>query len=142
MVSVTEKLEDGTTLSNGTTVPSVTSKTPQPGMECGIKDLYQAPEDKRGRFTWTDKYPEDLEKAAEDEITARYAILVRHKKCFDDSRKNLEIHSIVIQSPLLKEVLGVVLANYPGKSFHKPARLLSTSAFRILCGFLKHFHKL
>ena len=115
MVSVTEKLDDGTSLSNGNAVPNGTAKVPQPGMECGIKDLYQGPEDKRGRFTWTDKYPEDLEKAAEDEITARFAILVRHKKCFDDSRKNLEIHSIVIQSPLLKQVLGSVLDNYPGK---------------------------
>jgi hypothetical protein len=116
MVFITEKLDDTTTMSNGTSLANGT-KSPLPGMECGIKDLYPGPEDKRGRFAWTDKYPEDLEKAAEDEETARYAILVRHKKCFDDSRKNLEIDSIVIQSPLLKQVLGVVLAGYPGEPF-------------------------
>lgn len=115
MVSITEKLDGTTGLSNGTN-HSKDTKSTLPGMECGIKDLYQGPEDNHGRFTWTDKYPEDLEKAAEDEVTARFAILVRHKKCFDDSRKNLEIHSIVIQSPLLKQVLGVVLADYPGIS--------------------------
>ncbi len=122
MPSVTEKLDGGTTLSNGNAVSNGPAKTPLPGMECGIKDLYQGPEDNRGRFTWTEKYPEHLENAAEDEITARYAILVRHKKCFDDSRKNLEIHSIVIQSPLLKQVLGDVLADYPGKSFPQLSR--------------------
>jgi hypothetical protein len=116
MVSITEVLDDTPVMTNGTSHSNDT-KSSLPGMECGIKDLYQGPEDKRGRFTWTDKYPEDLEKAAEDEVTARYAILVRHKKCFDDSRKNLEIHSIVIQSPLLKQVLGVVLADYPGMPF-------------------------
>jgi hypothetical protein len=136
MVSVTEKLEDGAMLSNGNTIPNGATKVPQPGMECGTKDLYQGPEDKRGRFTWTDKYPEDLEKAAEDEITARFAILVRHKKCFDDSRKNLEIHSIVVQSPLLKQVLGGVLADYPGKSFLKPHQAhFITPHFLTLAGF-------
>lgn len=67
----------------------------------------------------TDKYPDNLDEAAENEITARYAILVRNKKSFD-SRKKLEIDSIVVQSPLLKHVLGKVLKDYPGKS--KPSR--------------------
>ncbi|CZR56597.1 related to TOB3 (member of AAA-ATPase family) [Phialocephala subalpina] len=82
------------------------------GMECDLKNLYQK-EDDRGRHTWTDKYPDDLDEAAENEITARYAILVRNKKSFD-SRKKLEIDSIVIQSPLLKNVLTKVLKDYPG----------------------------
>src|SRR6266516_1533761 len=84
-----------------------------PGMICDIKNLYQGPEDRRGRFTWSDKYPEDLEEAAENETTAKYALLIRNRKCFD-SRKRLEIDSIVIQSPLLKKVLSNVLKGYPG----------------------------
>lgn len=84
------------------------------GMECDLKHLYQK-EDDKGRTTWSDKYPEDLEEAAENEKTARFAILVRNKKSFD-SRKKLEIDSIVIQSPLLKNVLAIVLKDYPGKS--------------------------
>lgn len=92
------------------------SDTSTQGMQCDIKNLYQK-EDKRGRCTWTEEYPGGLDEAAENEITARYAILVRNKKSFDP-RKKLEVDSIVIQSPLLKEVLGKVLKDYPGK--HKP----------------------
>lgn len=87
------------------------------GMECDLKNLYQK-EDDRGRHTWTEKYPDDLDEAAENEITARYAILVRNKKSFD-SRKKLEIDSIVVQSPLIKNVLKKVLKDYPGKSISR-----------------------
>jgi len=83
------------------------------GMECDIKNLYQK-EDEHGRTTWTDKYPDNLDEAAENELTAKFAILVRNKKSFD-SRKKLEIDSIVIQSPLLKTVLSTILKDYPGK---------------------------
>lgn len=92
------------------------------GMECDVKNLYQK-EDEHGRFTWTDKYPENLDEAAENEITARYAILVRNKKSFD-SRKKLEIDSIVVQSPLLKIVLSKVLKDYPG--MFPQSRFIST----------------
>ncbi len=95
---------------NGST-PNVKS-----GMECDIKNLYQGQPDNRNRVTWTDKYPDDLEDPAENEITARYAILIRHEKCYSDSRRSLQIHSIVVQSPLLKKVLGTVLENYPGRA--------------------------
>ncbi|CAG8971148.1 hypothetical protein HYALB_00010123 [Hymenoscyphus albidus] len=81
-------------------------------MQCDIKNLYQL-EDARGRISWTDQYPADVLEAAENEVTARFAILVRNKKSFD-SRKKLEIHSIVVQSPLLKNVLVKDLKNYPG----------------------------
>ena len=82
------------------------------GMKCDLKNLYQK-EDDKGRTSWTDKYPEDLDEAAENEVTAGYAILVRNKKSFD-SRKKLDIDSIVVQSPLLKQVLTKVLKDYPG----------------------------
>ena len=83
------------------------------GMECDLKHLYQK-EDNKGRTSWTDVYPDDLNEAAENEMTARFAILVRNKKSFD-SRKKLEIDSIVIQSPLLKNILSKVLKDYPGR---------------------------
>lgn len=85
-----------------------------PGMDCQLKNLYQK-EDERGRTTWTEKYPDDVDEAAENEATAKFAILVRNKKSFDP-RKKLEIDSIVVQSPLLKVVLSKVLKEYPGKS--------------------------
>ncbi|KAL1890122.1 hypothetical protein Sste5346_008414 [Sporothrix stenoceras] len=108
------KAEDTTTseakTDSETTTPD--EKKTVVGMECAQKDLYQK-WDKQNRFTWTDTYPKDLEEAAENEATEKFAILVRNKKSYD-SRKSLEIDSIVIQSPLLKNVLRNVLDDYPG----------------------------
>jgi hypothetical protein len=59
------------------------------------------------------EYPDDAVAAAENAETARFAFLVRNKISYD-SRKTLEIDSIIVQSPLLKEALGVVLEDYPG----------------------------
>ncbi|KAJ8071199.1 hypothetical protein OCU04_001537 [Sclerotinia nivalis] len=99
-------------MSEETNMATVTnSRTVKAGMECGIKNLYGM-NDARGQYTWTDKYPDDLEEAAENEMTARYAILVRNRKSFD-SRKTLGMDSIIIQSPLLKQALNKVLKDYP-----------------------------
>ena len=85
----------------------------KPGMIPDVKNLYQTKPDSRGKSTWVDKYPDDLEEAAENAETARYALLIRNKKCYD-GRKKLQIDSIIVQSPLLKAVLGTVLKDYPG----------------------------
>ena len=84
-----------------------------PGMKTDTKNLYQSKKDDDGNTTWVDKYPEDLEEAAENAETARYALLVRNKKCYD-GRKKLQIDSIVVQSPLLRKALGRVFDKYPG----------------------------
>ncbi|KAI9724291.1 MAG: hypothetical protein M1828_003715 [Chrysothrix sp. TS-e1954] len=84
------------------------------GMECGFKNLYSGPEDKRGRYKWLETIPDDLGKPAEDKESAKWALIVRHVKVFNDPRKVLKIHSIVIQSPLLKKLLKKVLEGYPG----------------------------
>jgi hypothetical protein len=121
--AVEQKAEDDATLATGTVEADAkdaadgeakdAEQVIKVGMECELKHLYQK-EDDKGRTSWTDKYPEDLEEAAENEMTARFAILVRNKKSFD-SRKKLEIDSIVVQSPLLKNVLSKVLKDYPGR---------------------------
>lgn len=85
----------------------------KPGMITDVKNLYQTKPDNRGKSTWVDKYPDDLEVAAENAETARYALLIRNKKCYD-GRKTLQIDSIVVQSPLLKKALGSILKDYPG----------------------------
>jgi hypothetical protein len=77
------------------------------------KNIYRSPKDDDGNWTWVDKYPEDVEDAAENEETETFAILVRNVKS-NDSRKKLEAHSIVVQSPWLKKALGVILDEYPG----------------------------
>ena len=85
----------------------------RPGMISDVKNLYQSKPDNRGKTTWVDKYPDDLEEAAENAESARYALLIRNTKCYD-GRKKLQIASIIVQSPLLKKVLGSVLKDYPG----------------------------
>ncbi|KAF4340625.1 TOB3 (member of AAA-ATPase family) [Fusarium beomiforme] len=84
------------------------------GLLTESKDLY-ATFDKDGARSWTDKYPDDLEEAAENEETQKYAVIIRKRKPKDaDSNKPLEIDSLVIQSPYLKRVLGKVFEDYPG----------------------------
>ena len=100
-------------LVNGTTKASDESLGGKPGMITDVKNLYQSKPDNRGKTTWVDKYPDDLEEAAENAESARYALLIRNSKCYD-GRKKLQIDSIVVQSPLLKQVLGSVLKDYPG----------------------------
>lgn len=79
-----------------------------------VKNIYRSSKDADGNFTWVRKYPEDVEEPAENAITDTYAVLVRNIKS-PDGRKKLEAHSIVIQSPWLKKILGEsILADYPG----------------------------
>ncbi|OAL45779.1 P-loop containing nucleoside triphosphate hydrolase protein [Pyrenochaeta sp. DS3sAY3a] len=84
------------------------------GMKSGLKHLYSGKEDKKGRFQWQDKIPEDIGDPAENDETAKWALLVRNVKVYNDPRRVLSIHSIVVQSPLLKKLLAGVLKNYPG----------------------------
>ena len=100
---------DATGGANGTD----TRVKPKVGMISDVKNLYEGKPDNRGRSTWVDKYPDDIEEAAENAETARYALLIRNKKSYD-GRKKLEMDSIVVQSPLLKLALGEVLKDYPG----------------------------
>ncbi|KAM6522120.1 hypothetical protein FALCPG4_011808 [Fusarium falciforme] len=84
------------------------------GLLADTKDLY-AKYDEHGDRSWTDKYPTDLEEAAENEETQKYAVIIRKKKPKEaDSNKPLIIDSLVIQSPYLKRVLGKVFDGYPG----------------------------
>ncbi|KAE8422931.1 hypothetical protein BDV36DRAFT_244333 [Aspergillus pseudocaelatus] len=83
------------------------------GSICEVHNLYESKPDKRGRTSWTKEYPDDLSVPAEDTESGQYALLVRNVKCYD-GRKPLQIHSIVVQSTLLKEFLAKVFKNYPG----------------------------
>ncbi|KAE8318773.1 P-loop containing nucleoside triphosphate hydrolase protein [Aspergillus transmontanensis] len=78
-----------------------------------VHNLYESKPDKRGRTTWTKEYPDDLTVPAENTESGQYALLVRNVKCYD-GRKPLQIHSIVVQSELLKEFLVKVFKDYPG----------------------------
>lgn len=106
------------------------------GMTADSKLLYSGKEDRRGRFTWyvlprftavqnpkvthanvlnrQPTVPEDIGKPAEDSESEKWALIVRRVRVYNDPKKVLSLHSIVIQSPLLKELLTDVLAGYPG----------------------------
>jgi hypothetical protein len=86
----------------------------KPGMKNGLKQLYSGKEDKKGRFQWQNTIPKDIGEAAENDKTAKWALLVRNVKVYNDPRRVLSIHSIVVQSPLLKKLLMSVLKGYPG----------------------------
>jgi len=83
------------------------------GTLSSTKSLYQGPQDSNKKWTWLDKEPEDVAEAAENEETAQHAFITRLQKA-EDSRKKYETHSIIIQSPHLKEALAEILRGYPG----------------------------
>lgn len=88
-----------------------------PGMACDIKNLYSGREDRRGRYQWEETVPKN-NKPVENAETAKYALLVRNVKVYNNPRKTLSIHSIVVQSPLLKRLLQKVLKDYPRLSLN------------------------
>lgn len=84
------------------------------GMTVGYKQLYSGKEDRRGRFQWQTEVPKDVGKPAEDSESERWALIVRRTRVFNDPKKVLAIHSIVVQSPLIKDILEDILKGYPG----------------------------
>lgn len=82
-------------------------------MKCCLGSLYEGEPDRRGRVSWTTNYPKDLDNPPENAESAQYALIARNKKSFDGRRK-LRVESIVVQSSLIKIVLGGVLEGYPG----------------------------
>ncbi|KAI1505147.1 P-loop containing nucleoside triphosphate hydrolase protein [Biscogniauxia marginata] len=85
------------------------------GSLCETKILYEGRSKCNCCINWVEQYPEDIKESAEETSDAkRYAILCRVQKAHGDSKKPLELHSIVVQSPLLKSVLGDVFTGYPG----------------------------
>lgn len=104
---------NGASTPNGDTKQESKPALASVGSLASFVPLYQGSADQQGNWTWVDKVPEDVEEAAENNETARHALIVRNKKCLD-SRKKFEIHSIIVQSPWLKTALAEVLKGYPG----------------------------
>jgi hypothetical protein len=65
------------------------------------------------RIKWSVQYPTRAGPPAEDAYSLQHAMVARYKLS-DDPSKTLDLHSIVVQSPLLKKSLGKVLEGYPG----------------------------
>lgn len=121
--------------SNGNNETSKNDSETAAGSVCDIKNLYQKI-DQDGNAIWVDAIPEDLTEAAENAETLKFALLVRNKKSYD-SRKSLQIDSIVVQSPLIKKALEEVFDDYPGITTTLD-RLTFTSDFR---PFVYRWHK-
>ncbi len=109
-----DSIPNGTTNSPKIDCDATKSEEEVPvGSISATKNLFQSTKDDDDNWTWTDKYPEDAEEAAENEETLKFAVIVRSVKS-NDSRKKLEAHSIIVQSPWLKTALGEILRDYPG----------------------------
>ncbi|KAI1454689.1 P-loop containing nucleoside triphosphate hydrolase protein [Annulohypoxylon moriforme] len=82
---------------------------------CRKKTLYEGPPKCTCCINWVEQYPEDTKESAEETLdTKHHAIVCRIRKAHGDSKKPLQLHSIIVQSPLLKSVLGGVFSGYPG----------------------------
>ena len=103
-----EEKKDGEEAKDGEEKPKVAV-----GSVGEAKNIYKGTSDDDGNWTWVDKYPDDVEEAAENEETATFAVVVRNQKS-NDSRKKLEAHSIIVQSPQIRVALAEIMADYPG----------------------------
>ena len=80
------------------------------GMKTGSKKLYR--ENKKA--AWQDWSPDDIDIDPEETSEAKqYALIVRREKRIGQ-KSSLVLHSITIQSPLIRKVLGVVFDGYKG----------------------------
>ncbi|KAI0153125.1 ATPase [Xylariaceae sp. FL1272] len=96
----------------GSFVDSLYNDTVAVGSVSNVKNIYKSKKDNDGEWTWTDKVPDNVVEAAENDETLTFAVIVRNMKS-RDSRKKLEAHSIIVQSPWLREALGHILKDYP-----------------------------
>jgi hypothetical protein len=57
-----------------------------PGMKNGLKHLYSGKENRKGRFQWQEEIPADIGDPVENDETAKWALLVRNVKVYNDPR--------------------------------------------------------
>jgi hypothetical protein len=116
--SVLKKVLDDENVPNDENAPySADSKTVDSGMHCKVKNLYPGPGS--GEFTtnWVEQYPDDLSPTSRDEKEFKsHALIIKNKKN-TKGEFGMHIHSIKVQSPLLKSVLKQIFQDYPELSF-------------------------
>ncbi|KAJ4361823.1 hypothetical protein N0V83_010764 [Neocucurbitaria cava] len=78
-----------------------------------LSSIHRVYEDPFRPNKWTTSTPERTGPPVEDAVSAQHALVVRYKLSENPS-KELDLHSIVVQSPSLKKVLARVLEGYPG----------------------------
>ncbi|KAI9764600.1 MAG: hypothetical protein M1840_008329 [Geoglossum simile] len=82
------------------------------GMKCSIKNLYYVSQHP-GHGYWADKMPKQIPEPTDTPENAQFALVLKQRPGHG-GRKKLETDSIIIQSPLLKNVLNTVLKDFPG----------------------------
>lgn len=92
---------------------SVQESIVEAGVICEVKDLYKGKENCPCCITWSIEPQKKLPTTTSTD-TGGYAVLARKTEGHGDFGRELKLHSIVIQSPLIRDVLEHVLKGYPG----------------------------
>ncbi|KAJ8132064.1 hypothetical protein O1611_g1564 [Lasiodiplodia mahajangana] len=112
-LNITDLLEELRT--NPPTKDPKTFPSENVGAHCDTKILYEGPKKCDCCINWVEQYPSNIKESTEQESDVRrHAIVCRVQKAHRDSKEPLELHSIIIQSPVLKSILGDIFAGYPG----------------------------
>lgn len=87
------------------------------GTQCKAKTLYEGPNKCQCCIDWVDETPKEVKEAKTKVLTRELhggaALLVRKRKGHG-GEDPFVLHSIIIQSPLIRKVLSTFLVGYPG----------------------------
>jgi hypothetical protein len=109
-------LPDPYDMSDGEALPKTKSKSSRPAAEFGMtietRNLYR----ENSRTSWEELALDDIgplsQGTSDSEI---FALVVRRERTsIEADDPALQLHSITVQSPILKKLLGPVFADYPG----------------------------
>jgi hypothetical protein len=89
---------------------------PSTGMLCDVKNLWEGKSKCLCCTNWVEELDEDLKPNPEEtEAVQRYALIVRNKKNHGSGGgKAMVVHTIIVQSPLLKPLLEEVFEGFEG----------------------------
>ena len=91
-------------------LPSAADQSLPTGMKISSKELYREDE----RFDWEDWSPDDIGIEPEESSEAKQCALIVRRQKHLGQKSSLAIHSITIQSPLIRKVLEPVFDGYKG----------------------------
>jgi hypothetical protein len=118
-ISSSTSEDKGISLDGMSTLPLVGKDTKEElssvGMMCDVKNLWEGKQKCSCCTNWIEEYPDDVKPNPEDtEAVQRYALILRNKKNHSSTGKAMFVHTIVVQSPLLKPLLEEVFEGYDG----------------------------
>ncbi|KAG5655194.1 hypothetical protein KAF25_010928 [Fusarium avenaceum] len=94
--------------------PNLKPSNLKDGEKCEIKTLYEGPAKCRCCKNWVEEYPDDLGTNIEKQTgTTEKALVVRKRKSHSEGRL-LELDSVIVQSPSLKQTLSELFDDYQG----------------------------